>query len=487
MLRTTLVGLLALALVNPAAAAGPYDDLLKHSPVNTNTIALIDVKGAFDSPLAKAEGWSKLKQANARGGLGFVPAEAEMVVIAAEVNYSTLARDFQVGLVKVRNVPTMKEVAAREGGSPDEIAGRLAVLSPRDAYFTTLSGSEFVATYPADRQYTARYLKAVKAGKTGQLSPYLRKAADNAAGNTVTIALDLEDVVDKTILKVSLPSSPSVAKVKTVDVNLLAAFLSNIKGMTFSAKVTDAIAGSIAVEFATDTATFRRTLPDLLREVLEGEGVAITGFEKWEPKFAGNTMTLSGPLTTPDLKHILSLLAFPQLPGEGDPMAKGNGPTASMTKRYLAAVGVILDDIKKMQDSPNYEKTATWHEKAAAQIEQLSRQNVDPVASEAALQSAKRLRAIAASLRGVPINIDALANSQYYYQYGGTSIGWWGRRPFIGIGGSGYTDTNIPKVQAEIQKTIADDKQRRVAAWSEIGRLMADAKVKLTDKYKTDF
>jgi hypothetical protein len=30
-------------------AAGPYDDLLKYSSANTNSIVLIDVKGAFDS------------------------------------------------------------------------------------------------------------------------------------------------------------------------------------------------------------------------------------------------------------------------------------------------------------------------------------------------------------------------------------------------------------------------------------------------------
>ena len=68
---------------------------------------------------------------------GFVPSDAELVVIAGEVNFTTLARDFQIGLVKARNVPSMRELAAQEGGTADEIAGRLAVLSPRDVYFTS--------------------------------------------------------------------------------------------------------------------------------------------------------------------------------------------------------------------------------------------------------------------------------------------------------------------------------------------------------------
>ena len=93
---------------------------------------------------------------------------------------------------------------------------------------------------------------------------------------------------------------------------------------------------------------------------------------------------------------------------------KGNQPSVAMTKRYLTAVDAILTDIKSTRDSKNYNKTATWHEKAAAQIEQFSKQGVDPAAVDAAFEAAKRLRAIGSSLRGLPIDLDALANQQYY-------------------------------------------------------------------------
>ena len=155
-----------LGLVRSAPAAGPYDDLLKRTPANTNSLVLIDVKGAMNSPLARAEKWREQATASGRGGLGFVPPDAEPVVIAGEVNLTTLVRDFQVGLVKVRNTPTMRELAMREGGTADEIAGRLSVLSPRDVYFTTLSAQELAAIYPADRQYTARYIKTALAAKS---------------------------------------------------------------------------------------------------------------------------------------------------------------------------------------------------------------------------------------------------------------------------------------------------------------------------------
>ena len=308
------VGLLALVLPAPVGAAGPYDDLLKHTPADANTLALIDVKAAFASPLAKKEKWKEQGQPGQRSALGFVPGDAERLIIASELNLTTLTRNCQIGIVKVSEVPIMRNLAAREGGTVDQFGDQFAVVSPRDVYFTSLSGTELAAVYPADRQFTARWLKAIKAKKTGELSPYLRKVADAAGENTVTIALDLEDAVDKYILKLSLPSSPSVAKVKTLDVAALATFLANIKGMTFAAKVGESITASITVEFTFPTTRYRQVLPDLLRELIDGQGIALPGLETWEAKFTETTMTLSGSLATADLKRVISLFSRSQTP-----------------------------------------------------------------------------------------------------------------------------------------------------------------------------
>jgi hypothetical protein len=363
----------------------------------------------------------------------------------ADVNLNSLTRNYQIGLVKVSQVPVMRNLAAREGGTVDEIADQFAVLSPRDVYFSNLSGTELVAIYPADRQFTARWLKAVKAKKTGELSPYLRKVANTAGGNTVTIALDLEDAVDRTILKLTLPSSPSVAKAKTVNVGDLATFLGSIKGMTLAAKVGDSITASVTIEFGFEPFRYRPVLPDLFRELVEGQGIAIPGFEAWEAKYTETTMTLSGALTTANLRRLVSLFSFPNPAGEPDATDKPNEPGAGATKRYLAAVQVILADIRKIKDSPSYEKTATWHEKSAAQIEQLSKQGVDPVASDAAIQSAKCLRAIGQSLRGVPIDVSALNSKAYYSSRPSVGMmpgGPWGWKPFVY--GPNQVDTNVP-------------------------------------------
>src|SRR5947209_8135501 len=147
----TTVCSLVLVAAGPARAAGPFDDLLKHAPAHTNAVVLIDVKGAFASPLAKKEKWAEKGQPENRGGLGFVPSDGEVAVIAADINLNAMVREFQAGFVKVKDLPNMRDLAAREGGAADEIAGQLAVLSPRDVYYAALPNSTLLAVHPADR------------------------------------------------------------------------------------------------------------------------------------------------------------------------------------------------------------------------------------------------------------------------------------------------------------------------------------------------
>lgn len=486
---------LAVALAGaPAAAAGPYDDLLKHATSNANALVLIDVKRATNSPLAKKEKWSDKVRQSGHGGLGFFPPDAERVAVAAEINLTSMVRDFQIGLVKVRNMPNFKELAGREGGALDEIAGRLTVVSPRNVYFTNFPGDTLAAAYPADRQYVSRWLKAAKAGKLAPLAPHLRAAADASGDNTVTIALDLEDVVDPSALKAGLAFSPVMTKHAGINPNGLSVFISRAKGLTFEARISDRVGATLTVVFSDESARYKGVLKDLFLELLDGYGVYVPGLDQWDAAFVGNTMVLSGSMSPDDLTRVVSLFAFPRPADEEPaPAAPTDGPTAPATKRYMAAVATVLNDIKHVRDSANYGKTATWHEKAASQLEQLSRTSVDPLAVDTAYQAARHLRAIAASLRGVPIDTNALGQKAYAYTQVQPGYGW---GPYWGGWWGGYRNlafaprelhTNVPQVQGEMAKVVADDQKKRIATWTSIDQLLSDARRKLGDKYKTNF
>ena len=64
-----------------------------------------------------AERWAEDYHQRYRSGVGFVPPDAKALVIASEVNLTTMTRDHQLGLVRVTGYPTMSGLAAREGGS----------------------------------------------------------------------------------------------------------------------------------------------------------------------------------------------------------------------------------------------------------------------------------------------------------------------------------------------------------------------------------
>jgi hypothetical protein len=490
MSRHLPAALVALALLpcGFARAASPYDDLLRVVPPQTNTLVLVNVTAAYASPLAKAEKWAEDYHQRYRSGVGFVPPDAKAVVIASEVNLTTMTRDHQLGLVRVTGYPTMSGLAAREGGSTDTIAGREAALSPRNVYYTDVSGPAVAAVYPADRQATARWIRYATAAKEPQLAPYLKQAADAAGDSVLTVAVDLSDSVDPYVLRLALTASPTLVKHKGLDLGRLARFVASVRGLTFTAKIADAITGTVRVDFADDPTPFRKVLRDLFLELLAEQGVIVPGMDRWEAAFDLKSMTLAGPMTTADLRRVLSLFAFPGAAGEEAPKFTPGEVSAAATKRYLTAADGILADLRKMREGPDYTKTATWHEKAAAQLDHLSRVAVDPVAVAAVDGTARALRAIGASLRGVPIRVEEIGSKAYYYSQPnvGFGISWWGgiRPAWVG---PNSVSTNYPQVRAEAAKVIAEDQLKRTQAWSQIDNALAEARRKLTDKYKTPF
>src|SRR5687768_11588824 len=105
-LALTALGLIALCGLAPppAAAAGPYDDLLKDVPPGVNTLALINVKAAHASARGKAEKGAEDHQKKYRSGVGSLPVGAEPVVVGAAVNMTAMTRHYQVALVRLGNV-----------------------------------------------------------------------------------------------------------------------------------------------------------------------------------------------------------------------------------------------------------------------------------------------------------------------------------------------------------------------------------------------
>ncbi len=347
-------------------------------------------------------------------------------------------------------------------------------------YYSTLSLPATVALYPADRQAAARWSRhATGVQKEAKLTPYLAAAAAAADGKAVTVAVDLAESQDPALLRLGLAASPTVvnAKLGTEGVSSLATFIGSAKGLTFTATTGESITGSVRIDFASPFLVHQPVLKYL--ELLDQFGVAIPGVSSWEAKFEQKAMTLSGPLAPGDLRRILSLFAFPGTASEDDALKAGE-VSPGATQRYFAATNTILSDLRKQKESKDYNKMATWHDKAADQLYHLNRTGVEPLALKVADDAGRRMKALGLSLRGVPIDTKALDASSYYTYSTSGGWGWWGGR-------STSYSTNIPQVRGEIAQVVARDEKTCLTTWSQIDTMMSDTRRQLGEKYKLQF
>jgi hypothetical protein len=116
------------ALFATDAAHGQFADLLKRVPGNANGILLIDVQGVQQSPLGRKENWSAKHKQDYLAGIGSIPPSVKQLVIAAQVNTTTLHDNWKVSIAKLNQELTLGQRTADHPGSLDG-----GVLSQRQA------------------------------------------------------------------------------------------------------------------------------------------------------------------------------------------------------------------------------------------------------------------------------------------------------------------------------------------------------------------
>lgn len=501
MLRRAILLVLGILFLSSGAApaANPFDGLLKDVPYDTNVLVLLNPQRAYSSALAKQQDWLKQYWDRHRAGVTMLPPDARQAVIAANVNFNTFSTDFQVALVGVRQTATMKELQAREGGTVSQIGDRFVLLSPRDAYITSLNVETLATVYPANRQAMARWLRYLSNSKNTvpTLSPPLRKSVDEWSERAeVVVALDLTDAIDPGTVRDGINSSLGLSG-KTVNRDALARVLASANGLTFAASIGTSINCTLKVDFGLDPQPMRESVRALFLELLDTHGMQIPGLSQWPAVFNGTSMTLTGTMQVQDLKSIIGLFQFPT--HEAEPPAGTPPPPAGtdvaavspdQTRRFLGAVDNILvslklpPEAKTLAEANTYTKAALAIETSAEQIDHLSRANVDPIAVDAALEASKRLKAIASSLKGVPVDLNVI-NAGSYYSVSGGWPGWigWGRGRGVPFVAGRQVNTNLPQTNERMLRVIADDQKKRDDLMGQVQSVMNDAKQKLAEKY----
>ena len=102
-------------------------------PPSANTLVLVDVPGLIGSPVGQKAGWAVKVGERFRDGSGVLPPGAERVLIAGQANLQAGGWVWKAAVVATAAAPPLADVAARERGEPDEVAGVAVVHSPRGA------------------------------------------------------------------------------------------------------------------------------------------------------------------------------------------------------------------------------------------------------------------------------------------------------------------------------------------------------------------
>jgi hypothetical protein len=453
----------ALTVANAVHADDKFGDLTYLLPPSANAATVIDVQAIYNSPLAQKENWAKQRP------LPFPPT-LYTVALATRIEPASLSGGhWEVGVGRPIGRVTMDQLAVREKGAVETIAGAQAVLSPRNVYFVELRPWIIGMVCPADRQEVAHWVKDIRniPGGVVRLEPYLKAAVTtNTPATQFILAWDLSDSLDAAAVHKWFAGTTGGSRPQTAAA--AAKVLATIQGLKLTITVTDAIVGELRFDFAEPASPLQPWAKPLLTQYLTGHGASVEAMEDWTAEAVDNAIVMKGHLREQGFRRILSLVAPPAPPAEQD----GNTPlTAEIkqlaTQRYYQTILTYLDDLRKpsKKTEQDYPKFATWYDSFEQKIEQLPTYAVDEDVARYGQATAMRLKAIAASLRGDVVDVQKLEKSISVWVSGiyANDYGW-GRRYQPSV----YLQTNEGAVRAQQQQAIERGTQTRQDLWSRI-------------------
>ena len=479
---------------------------LKHVPSTANTLAIVKIQDMLNSPRGKQEQWAKKQQSEFLAGAVHVPPTVDYLIRAFEFHPedSRITNSYGVASFKVP-VP-MTKLAEHERSRVQMVAGHAAVLTSRDVILAELSPGLVGAIRPAYRQDLARWLRDSDKGEENTLSPYLQEAYSRSDSSHITLALDFQDLVDPQSWRNRVKTSTAVSG-KPNAIKLMSDLADSLRGVTLRIQVAEKTKATVFLDFG--TAVSQTALPfvkPVFIDLLEEAGASLDDLENAEVSAEGKTAALNFELSDAGLRHVMSLIL---MPGAGDSSsetpapptpdgaspataAAANEPTLNASRTYYMSVNQIMDDLEAMaKKGGNYNKTATWHDNYAKKIDDLPIRGVDPDLLTWGTTVSSNLRALAVSLRGVPIDVKMLEGGlTYNIQYlpaGYRNNNWsvWStvsyHPEYVNI------ETNQAQIRGEQAKAVAAGAKQREQVWQLLLADRQQVRIKMQEKFGRDF
>lgn len=475
LLRTSialiLIALAALSATREACAQapGPVEKLLPWVPPDANAVALLRSADIFATTRAKSEDW--LKKANPVScGPGLdLPLDAAAVLKAIEFTPETMSVAQRTGLAYVGKRPDWNAIATRESVPLDQLNSQPLVVLPGRGALLGVSSDILGVVAPLHRQAAARWLREGAKGNGVVCSDYLRTSLMESQAHAV-IALDLTDLLDPRRVETWLAGIPSFAG-RDADVKTTFGLLRTVRGLT--AELNFAETNELKLRLDFDGLVTQNAVPlvhAVLLQVMDDAGAHVPELVDARPTRTSRSLVLQTSLSNESTRALLGLFLTPS----SEEVARSIATDAPRTEvsdsdkarqaaqNYYTSVNRFVDDVLgRMARATDYNRTATWHDSAAQSIDHLSLNSVPEELQKYGKQMSNSLRALAASLRGVPIDVEKLA-AAYRFDYNYMPTSWnygiwsWGYHPaYLNI------STNEAEIRAKQAEAIANGAKER--------------------------
>jgi hypothetical protein len=433
------------------------------------------------------------------------------VLIAGRADFEFGETLYEIGMIKLRNDRDVTTVAARYGGTMDNIENRAAARLPSDTYVVQLMSNLLAAVTPANRQDVSRWLRATDVGSAAELPEYLERAFAYAkeVKTPIVMGLDLTGNISPNEVKLKMKTLESIAGLDLPE-EQFSKLIAGINGVTLGVTLGDEAIGAIRVDFSEPPTMLSDVGKPLLLEVLKNRGAMIEDFENWKPTLRGNSFVMGGTFSTDGIRRIMSVLELP--PSLTDAMLEATSPGADpegktqllASQSYFKSITTLLDDLRvkpKRDHVKTFGQAAIWYDKYARKIDRMSILNVDEALVNYGATMASMLRQGEMTMKGVGMRTSARTASNQPSSGGyGMSVG--GYRAGMGYTGGLYgapsTYVGVNAMNASLQAKGQSDaiirgQERTQGAasiqqlWNQIDEQTASVRRDMTNKYSADF
>lgn len=503
-----------LLLSVPAAAVCAQDaaSLVGLLPSEANTVAILRVADALQSPRAVQEEWAKSADERFLSGAGGIPPWVQTLVVGSRVRLSAREELWSSSMAVVSPDVTLAKLAARDGLTVESTAAGPLVQSRRGAYVTSLTGGALAVRKPAVRQEALEWFSQIAdsagaqpaSSPLGPRSAYLRSVG--AAPGHLVMAMDLSNTMNPDMLKQHLQLRPELAK-DAARLDKVFTTLQTLRGATLTVNVTAEIPARVSLDFGSSVAAAdAAVIRDFFVDLVNSSGAAIPEFAASSASANGQSVILATSLGDDSLRRIVSLITtFPAhssieevaAPPQPQPPARssnvrGDSPEEAIRKtnrKYLDAVNKLLDDLDRSNKRANsYEQSSVWHERYAKRMEELSIKNVDPALVDYSRTLAGEIRGLARSLQGEAVQVNTQQQALVYssqYTPGWASVNIWGG---VGYGEPAVNvQSNLAQVREQQAAAVAAGAQQREQIWQLMNSQRTAIDKVMRDKFGQDF